>query len=528
MDYDNRKVTDARKNSTVRLVNLAGYNQAIVNGDTLTNYVVREPNTPLSGSYPATAYFSDNGRLGMTWSIPQDLFVNGALTMKAQSINFNGQEPTQEFLLKEEAAPQDYYLVTSQQQMVYTKVQIPRGVTSPSDPAKFKVRLINLVGASDAGVENLNGPLTLAWADGTAISTVTSHVAPGQYSDYVELPYGAIQFKVLTDAGYQVSGATLETIDAANSTLAQSPNLTYAPIKTYYPGGIYTIVVSSQSVNIPYPGSTTGETITAYQNVFQIINDISEPANLTYCRLQAINAMPGLEGIKFTLNGEMLEAGVNYSMKTDYKSYVVGKYKIEALSSSGTKLAEADLTLEANKNFSIWFYPSADGKPAIQVVANDLSGTYFGPLFGEVNGYLKHAFPVNIRFLNFCPDIPYLTITGNDGAAFNGLYPVNADAVNNLMPGVPPVKAPYLMLRPESGVYEFMAFRSTLSIIPGTWAKDIPVLTGQQLIARPELYVRTGLPNHEAGIYTMALIGSAKTNVPESQKAKMIILKHNK
>lgn len=531
MEYDNRKITDARKTSTVRVVNLAGYNQAIVNGDTLTNYVVRDPNGSLYNSYPATPYFRDNGRLSTTWTIPQDLFVNGTLTLKSQELNFGGQGPTTEFLLKEEQGPVDYYLVASKegQDQSFTQVQVPRAIASPSDAAKFKVRILNLSSASDAEVEDLVGPLTLSWADGTPVSTATSNIRPGKYSDYVELPYGAAQFKVLTADGFQVSAVASEAISASNSTLMSSENLTYAPIKTYFPGGIYTIVIASQSILIPYPGTNTGETIKAYQNVFRIINDIAEPSNLIYSRLQAVNALPELEGIKITLNGEQLGAALNYADHTDYKAYLTGNYKVEVQSASGAKLAETDLKLEANKNFSIWVYPDVNGRPSIKAVANDLSGTYFGPTIGDqVFGYLKHTFPVNVRFLNFSPDVPYLTVTGNDGAAFNGLYPVDANAVNNLMTGVPPISSPYLMLPSESGLYQFMAFRSTPTIIPGTWAKDIPVLSGQNLISRPELYTRTGLPNHEPGIYSIALIGSTKSNIPEAQKAKMIILKHNK
>lgn len=535
MEYDNRKVTDARKSSTVRLVNLSGFNQAIVNGDTLTNYVVRQPNTDLSGSYPATPYFRDNGRLNTTWSVPQDLFVNSVLTLKTQNISFSGRSPLTEFVLKEEAQPVDYYLVTSSEKredgsplLVYNKVQVPRAVAAPSDPAKFKIRILNLSAGSDDGVENLVGPLTLSWADGTAVSAATTNIMPGKYSEYIELPYGAVQFKVLTAEGFQVSAVAAEAINAGNSTLVSSPNLTYAPVKTYFPGGIYTIVVASQSTLIPYPGSSTGETITAYQNVFRIISDISEPANLTYSRLQGVNVMPGMDGVKITLNGEALGAALDYAAHSDYKAYITGNYKAEAWSASGVKLAETDLNLEANKNFSLWFYPGTGGVPAIKAVANDLSGTWFGLLYGEVYAYQKQAFPVNVRFLNFCQDVPYLTVTGNDGALFNGLYPVDANAVNNLTPGAPPVSAPYLMLRPESGGWQFMAFRSAPGIVPGTWAKEIPVLTGQNLISRPELYVRTGLPNHEAGIYSVALIGSTKPNTPEAQKAKMVILKHNK
>lgn len=531
MDYDNRKVTDARRNSTVRVVNLAGYNQAIVNGDTLTNYVVRDPNGGMSESYPGTLYFKDNGRLGTTWTIPQDLFVNGALTLKSQEINFNGSGPASEFMVKEEQQPVDYYMLTTLLTGQPAYLQVPRAVSAASDPSKFKIRILNLasnVNPSD-GVEDLRGPLSLAWADGTAVSTTTSNIQPGQYSDYIELPYGAAQFKVLTAQGFQVSALTSEVIKADNSTLEYASNLTYAPIKTYFPGGVYTIVISAQLTTIPYPGTTTGETIKVNQNGFRIINDISDPANLTYSRLQAVNAMPGMEGVKVTVNGQVLGTPMSYTGHTNYQAFITGTYKVEALNASGAKLAETELKLEANKNFSLWLFPDVNGNPVIQPVANDLSGTYFsGGTDDASSGYLKKAFPFNIRFLNFCPDFPYLTVTANDGADFSGFFPVNPAAVNNLMPGVSPINAPYLSVRQESDAYQFMAFRSTPAIIPVVWAKDIPVLDGQNLIARPELYVRTGLPNHEPGIYTIALVGSTKANAPAAQKAKMIILKHNK
>ena len=530
MDYDNRAVTDVRKGSTVRIINLAGYNQVQVNGDTLTNYVVRAPNSGLG--FPGTPYFLTDGKLGSTWTVPQDLFAKGPFNLFSESVTYNGKGAGTQFVVKAEQTPVDYYMLSTilKDQPEYMK--IPRAIAAPADPAKFKIRILNLaatVNASD-NVEDVRGPLSLAWADGTLVSPATNNIQPGQYSDYIELPYCTAQFKVLTAQGYQVAGSnSAEVIDPSNSTLVSSANLTYAPVKTYFPVGIYTIVIGAKEVKIPYPGSSNGESVTAYQNVFQVINDIADPKNLTYSRLQAVNVMPGMDGVKIMVNGQSLGTAMAYAAHTDYQSFIMGDYKIEAMNASGTKLAETALKLEANKNFSIWVYPDANGNPAVKAVANDLSATYYDDLLtGTEIDYLKQAFPFQIRFLNFCADVPYLTMTGDDGQAFGGLYPVNANAVNNLMPGVPPAEAPYLSLHPESTAYQFMAFRSTPTIIPGTWAKDIPVLTGQDLIARPELYARTGLPNHEAGIYTIALIGSTKATAPAAQKAKMIILKHNK
>lgn len=531
MNYDNRKVTDPRKGSMVRIVNLGGYNQVQANGDTLTNYVVRDPQGSLADSYPATKYFRDNGRLGSTWTIQQDLFGKGALKLLTEDVNFAGKGKPTAFTVTDEQQPVDYYLPTNLLPGQPAYMKVPRAVSAPSDPSKFKIRILNLtsIARQEDNVEDLRKPLSLAWADGTLVSSKTNGIQPGQYSDYVELPYGAIQFKVLTEQGYQVSAVSPDVISAVNSTLAKSPNLTYAPIKTFFPGGIYTIVVSAKQTTVPYPGSETDESIKVLQNTFQIINDVADPANLTYSRLQGVNAMPGLEGVKIMVNGQPLGSAMAYTGHTDYQSFIIGDYKIEAISASGAKLAEIQLKLEANKNFSLWIFPDANGNAAIQAVANDLSATYFvGGTDDGSAGYMKQAFPFNVRFLNFCQDMPFLTVTGNDGEAFSGLFPVDPNAVNNLRPGIPPINAPYISLRQESPAYQFMAFRSTPAIIPGTWAKEIPVVTGQNLIARPELYTRTGLPNHEPGIYTVALVGSTKPNTPAAQKAKMIILKHNK
>lgn len=45
-------------------------------------------------------------------------------------------------------------------------------------------------------------------------------------------------------------------------------------------------------------------------------------------------------------------------------------------------------------------------------------------------------------------------------------------------------------------------------------------------MANIDLYKTTGKPNSEPGIYTVALIGSTAVNAAE--KAKMIVIKHNR
>lgn len=531
---DNRKVTDARKNSSVRLVNLAGYNQLQLNGDTLTNYVVRAPNDPMTGQYPGTLYFPDNGRLGTTWYIPQNLLDKGAAKVLVETKVYNPIENPLELEVREELQQgTDYYLLPTPASGVTGQpsfIKIPRSVASPANPANFKVRILNLSAKvlPDQEMENLLGPMSLTWADGTAVSDKTNNILPGQYSEYIELPYGTAQLKVLTQNGIQVPGGGPDVLEASTSTIFGT-TLTYAPVKTYAPGGIYTIVVAAREFDIPYRSGNPGETVKGYQNSFRIINDISEPLNLTYGRVQAVNAVPGTTGMKVLINGKVLDAPMDYTAHTAYQSLIVGGYNIEAVDASGVVLATKTFQLDANTNFSFWVHPDANGKTTISAVANDLSGIFVGEAGDDASSSrFTQEYPFGIRFLNLCPDVPYLTLTTDNAQAFSSLYGFNTVAVNNLRPGIAATVAPYIRPYQDAKPYQIMAFRSSPSVVPGTWASDIPVLTGRSLIVRPELYVRGELPNHEPGFYTVALVGSTKVSATNAGKAKMIIVKHNK
>lgn len=529
---DNRKVTDARKNSSVRLVNLAGYNQLQLNGDSLTNYVVRAPNDPLTGQYPGTLYFPDNGRLGTTWSIPQNLLDKGAAKLLVETKIYNPLKNPLELEVREDAQQaMDYYLLPTPLSGVTGQpafVKIPRSVSSPANPANFKVRILNLSARvlPDQQMEDLLGPMSLTWADGTAVSDKTNNILPGQYSEYIELPYGTAQLKVLTQNGIQVPAVGPDVLEATTSTIFGT-TLTYAPVKTYAPGGIYTIVVAAREFDIPYRSGNPGETVKGYQNSFRIMNDISEPLNLTYGRVQAVNAVPDALGMKVLVNGKILDGPINYMAHTAYQSLVVGSYTVEAADASGAVLATKNFQLDANTNFSFWVHPDANGKTTISAVANDLSGTFVGEAGDDASSSrFTQEFPFSIRFLNLCSDVPYLTLTTDNAQAFSSVYGFNTVAVNNLRPGIAPTTSPYIRPYQDARAYQIMAFRSSPSVVPGTWASDIPVLTGRSLIARPELYVRGELPNHEPGFYTIALVGSTKATA--SGKAKMIIVKHSK
>lgn len=543
--YDNRPVTDARKSSTVRVINLGGYNQVQVNGDTLTNYVVRGVNDPMGGRYPATKYFPENGRLGVAWNIPQDLLNQGNAALLLENKSYQGYNNKVMLNIAEDVSqPKDYYFTQPTSEIGIPDDGRPlvkafkRDITAAANPANFKIRIINLSAPvnNSQGEEDLVGPMSLAWADGTLVNGKTNDILPGEASDYIEIPYGTVQFKLLSKNGTEVSAIFEGLINPATSQIINEMShavpipdidLAYAPMKTYAPGGVYTIVVSPYRFRIPYVNSP-GEELVTYQNAFRLINDIAEPLNTTYAKIQGIHALPGTDNIRLMINGQAFASAIPYGGHAEEQTLIAGNYKIEAVDASGNLLAATELKLEAHTNLSLWVCRDAAGKAKISIVANDMSGRFNigGSDDASNSGYLQ-TFPVSVRFLNM-GDLPYLTFTTNNGQNFSGNYAINSAAVNNLTPGAFPIERPYVSLWRDSNPYKIMAYRSSPLTVPGVWADDIPVLTGQNLIARPELYVRGTLPNHESGIYTIALIGSTSASAPAAQKAKMIVLKHNK
>ncbi len=540
--YDNRVITDARKSSSLRIVNLGGYNQVILDGDTLTNFKFVDPLSPVIPVLPGTKYFPENGSMGSTWGVPQSLLKGGKAHAQVEIGGYNIAAEKLNIDLQEDAAQaMDYYLQTSDYNnnpTVPKYIKVPRDVAAPADPTKFKVRILNLSAiVNRTSMENLVGPLNLTWADGTAVSDKTNNIAPGHYSEYVELPYTTAQLKVLTSAGIQVPGVTSNPIFPATSTLTsargwppEDSHLTFAAFKSFVPGGIYTIVVAPYNFTIPYLNGNPGESLKDYQSAIRIIADISEPLNVTYARVQAVNTLPGIDGVKIMMNGQALGTPLAYTDHTDYQNYIIGNYNIEARNAAGTVLATGQVKLDANTNFTLWLHPDANGKATISPVANDLSRVIPGNNATDDATYVRNKldYPFSIRFLNLCPDMPYLTFTKDNGQAFTNMYNLNPGAVNNLRPGIFPTDAPYIQVDFDNIAYKILAYRSQPSVIPGSWASDIPVLPGTALIARPALYVRGGVPNHEPGIYTIALVGSTKAGTPAGQKAKLIILKHTK
>ncbi len=547
VDYlvDNRPSTAAIEYSKFRIVNLRGANQVIANGDSLTGFILKDPQAADGSDYPGTKYFTKNGKMGKLWQIPQDLFnASDSLKLKIETYSYNFYGSPVEFSIRKETAPTDYYLL--QENEYYLSGQpdmlaIPRDIQSPARPDCFKIRLLNLSSQllnNSAGMENLNGSLQLTWADGTPVSDKLNNIKPGEYSEYIEVPYGTYQFKVLTPDGRQLPGQEPDSktdyyiIDPSTSSICTYDNTnnpqptyqTYAPIHAYKPGGIYTIVVSAQSFTYPYPGSTTNEQLAAYQNGFEIIADVDEPVNTTYARAQFINALPKDGAVTLKLNGkEISEAGVTFGSVTDYTTLINGNYTLEAMDASGKVLASTTYSMSAGDNYSVWLSNTDTGNDSLIVVANNLSGSQYSDTGdGQDASYNRFSmlYFLKLRFLNLDTDFEYLSFTTDNGQAFNSTIGLQ------LKPNDVPKEEPYVSLKYETlNSFQIMAYRSTATTAPGAWADEIPVLTSQDLIPRRELYSK-GIPVLNTGVYTIALIGR-KTD-DDRYKSKMIIITHTK
>ena len=544
LDYvvDNRASTAAIENSKFRIVNLRGANQVIANGDSLTGFILKDPLAADASDYPGTKYFTKNGKMGKLWQIPQDLFnASDSLKLKIEILSYNFYGSPVEFSIQKKTTPTDYYLVQTNEYYLSGQpdmLAIPRDTKSPARPDYFKVRLLNLSSQllnNSAGMENLNGSLQLTWADGTPVSDKLNNIKPGEYSEYIEIPYGTYQFKVLTPDGRQLPGQEPDDyyiIDPSTSSICtynsanqpQPTYQTYAPIHAYKPGGIYTIVVSAQSFKYPYPGSTTNEQLAAYQNGFEIIADVDEPVNTTYARAQFINALPKDGAVTLKLNGkEISEAGVTFGSVTDYTTLINGNYTLEAMDSGGNVLASTTYSMSAGDNYSVWLSNSDTGNDSLIVVANNLSGSQYSDTGdGQDASYNRFNRPyfLKLRFLNFDTDFEYLSFTTDNGQAFSSTIGLQ------LKPNYVPKEEPYVSLKYETlNSFQIMAYRSTATTAPGAWADEIPVLTSQDLIPRRELYSK-GIPTLNTGVYTIALIGR-KTD-DDRYKSKMIIITHTK
>ncbi|WP_111595346.1 DUF4397 domain-containing protein [Chitinophaga dinghuensis] len=538
--------------STVRLMNYGRpATELIINDTPLTSLV--QPSIEglyLEGNTKPTIYFS-NGRLGKTYSIPQRFIrADGTANVKigAMAYGMTGIQFSKAFQVKENVnVPTDYYNVLYGDHKSSDVIgsdslfAIPRSISPPADPKNFRIRLLNLSSAPDK--VGLEGNLTLVYADGTPVNNTTSHIASGNYSDYTELPYGTYQFKVVTEDGKVLPAVPvnpdeqLKTVNGTTGTMTVGFNpptdlwFTYAPTQTYQPGGVYTVMVCASGAFDYYPaGSNTTSQTTL--NAFRIIPDNKESLNITWGRVQAVNAYPG-SNIRVTVDNQPVqEDALTFGNSSPYKIFIAGNHTIQVTDGNGKSLGSTSVNITGSDNYSIWCYPDANGQPVVKTVVNNLSGAfYYNPNKtgddGATNQF-KVTMPLWIRFLNLSTDIPEVTFTGADGQLLISYLTYTGAASQRLQQGQVITEQPYVMFQPLLGINKLQAYASRPNMLPGDWIRGIPSLKGTDFIARPDLYKTVNLPPYETGVYTVALVGSLNPKKAGDVPAKMIIIKHNK
>lgn len=545
-EYDNRPNPRAEAALNTRLVNLMGYRELKIGDKRLTSFLPpdNEGYYGGAGTMRVTPYFPQTGQLSTVYSFPSEFLNNDgyihdvfltSLSVKdaigqAKSLDIKDYGRT----------PMDFYVVRYADSYSDSTFVIPRDITTSSNPENFKIRILNL--STDPDYFQRDGRMSLAFADGTPVSNSTSHVARGAYSDYIELPYGTYQFKVLTDDEREVPAKAAGTTESVSPILnIVNPNtgtlmaigngtpgvagysdswLTYAPIKTFQPGGVYTVVVSNVTGYSEAIAGSNGETVGVICNSFQIINDVAEPLNNYYARVQAVNAQPGID-VKWQVD-DIDIGSTAYTSHTAYQPFLTGKHIVKAFNGQGILLAEKEVSLLPGDNITAWLYLHKDGKPAITSSNNNLSGFFSESTNGNDGSYLprRDAFVHWIRLMNFCPDIEDVTFTANNGQPLSG----QPGASSNVLFGLQKIDNPYARM-----VYNFstsiLTYASGPNVVPGNWVQNIEPLPSRAFIKNINLYKTAEKPNAEPGIYTVALMGKLEGAAPGH--AQLILIKHN-
>ncbi|MFY0255215.1 hypothetical protein ACDQ55_14800 [Chitinophaga sp. 30R24] len=521
---DNRNMAK----SGVRLIQLSGSTDLIVNNIKLTDWHL----TPAGGApvpYP-TPYFPNTGKLSGAWFLPQQfLDASGQAYVKiGQPQNATADFIADSFRVQDDYNhPWDYYLGTSAKDVkgIYSVTPVPRTTVAPADPSHFRIRLVNLSSALGEGATN---KLSLAFADGARVSATTSGIGNHAWSDYIELPYGTYQFKVLIDgSNRQIPGKTpiLTSLDSDTLYGLNSSQVYYAPVRAYQPGGVYTIAVALTS------GSYQNKEYQLYPNAATGVTDIEPPVNITFGRIQIVNAVSE-KGIQTVIDNLPAQAA-DYGKAGDYVTLVKGAHHVKVTDAAGKILAEKEIQVNAGDNLSIWAYPNKSAVTDLLVVQNNMSGVrnmWSGNDGSDAaNGLydpLNFGMLVQTRFLNLCPDLPYVTFTRSNGALFTEDRFSSALAAQNLQPGKAAdalaVPYPYIDLRIVTGNI-IQAYSSRPGVLPGNRLVSVPVLTPADFIRMPAFFFPNGKSGAEPGVYTVALIGRSNND----QQPAMVVIKHN-
>lgn len=572
--------------SAIRLYNLNAPTDVTVNNIPLTAYA--STNTSGSGTALGLSIFPNGiwapGDDGSPFSVPNSLLNKDGkahfsiLTQHAAQVSGStGYSPqlitVDTTVLNNVTQPQDYYLMPNGHFKVVYRNNIP-----PTNPQNFKIRIINLgskVFGDPIGL-NINGPVSLTYADGSQVDQALNNIAQGVSSGYVELPYRAYQFKLFIangaiDVTRQLAEVPNTAYFVADGPFGPLPQEALTPrVRTFKPGGVYSIVVSENQQ--PLVLNSNIGIVPVPVNSYRVITELNPGINSTYAAMQAVNAIPGKQ-VTINVDGQPLGGLLQYAgsvtsntaQQAPYQIYVQGNHHVQAKDQSGNVLAEKDITLFPYDHYTIWAYNQPSGIPALIFEANDMTGTLYASQTSQIpvpndgtSGTLlidKYLYALQSRFLNLTPDLPYATFTNNNQLflpATTGIYGFGDtiryfSAYVNLAPGAMPAKNSSIIYslprsnvgitttpQPQDSPYVPQFIRVYQSLpgnqpqIPGVLLTTVaPIDVLQTFIANPGLYTDPKFANAETGIYTVALVGAVNSS-QTPDKARLIVIKHNK
>ncbi len=499
-------------NSSIRLFNLFGFPMDVtVNNIPLTAY----SQSGTTGVGQGVALFPGGvWNDGTSFTIPYTL-INKDGTAKISILprvyNKSGASPlpapADTVLADDPLHPTDYYLLSDGHLH-----PIARSAAVPSQPFDFKIRVINLSSITDTN--NLAGPMTLTYADGSLVDPKLTNVQQGSISDYVELPYAAIEFKLFANQNFtqQLSRLPVEPNfqpgSGGGGVFDQEAR--FSPTQTFKPGGVYAVVISQ---NIIQYFDRFGTVYYVPANSYRIITENSPAVNITYARIQAVNVYPSAGKIDVQVDGRSLGTRGSFGENTDYSIFVQGNHQVQAFDQNGNLLVQQNMLLFPYDNITAWVYEN-DSVPALCFSANDMNSVHINMQF---------------NFLNLCSGLPFLTF------AADNYGPLGA----NLLLGEPVTENPYLAydltpgpLNPnQPDLFDILrAYASSPGPpvkVPGAYLDHITPIYSRDFVANPAMYSQPAL-NGEPGDYTVALIGKMGVAVTDSNAARILILKHSK
>lgn len=550
----------------------------------LFNFYIASPLDVMVNNVPLTSFGSQGGTpIGLSifpkgsWSTSE----NGSpFTIPMSLLDKNGRARIQlktafrqlldTVLEHSYSKPVDFYLTSDGALRILNRQNTP-----PASPDHFRLRIIHLGLANDAF--GLGKPMTLTYADGSLVHPALTGIAAGTNSEYVEIPYGAYQFKLFSGGGAspdfekQVAEYPMVPLYDGCAPAVIPPQQGISPkIRTFKPGGVYCIIVTDASQG--YWDCPRFNAVSFRLNGYRVVTEYDPGVNYSYARMHAVNALPGKK-VHVKVDGTELGNALPYigsqftgaPIPADYRIFVQGDHRVEATDDKGQILAASSIKLYPYDNYTIWVHEKADGTTGLLFSANDMTGTiytdeYF-PIPGDprpglddgTNGLGRLAnipYVSQSRFLNLSPDLPYATFMG-DHTMLPNHQPATSEygAAVNLASGILPKKNPYILYlgvkfasfsvtnffypivpAAKQVPEQIRVYRSSPSpvAVPGELLSQVaPLQVRRAYTANPRMYLEQTAPVMENGVYSVALVGRTYRAGTSEEKARIIIIKHN-